>query len=95
MVRSSKGLRSGTRRKLKKKLREKFKVEPFLREFKPGERVVIAIEPFSQKGMPHIRFKGKIGIVSEKRGNSYIISIKTGKKEKHLTARPEHLKPVE
>jgi len=94
MVKASKGLRSGTRRKLRKRLREKFKVEPFLREFRPGERVVIEIEPSSQKGMPHPRFKGRIGTVKARRGNSYLVGIKVGKKEKVLTARPEHLKPA-
>lgn len=90
-----KGYRARTRRKLKKKLREKITVTRFIQNFQINEKVVIDPSPFSQKGMPHIRYKGKIGIIKEKRGRAYVLGVKVGKKEMKIIARPEHLKPVE
>ncbi len=94
MVRMSKGFRSGTRNKLSKSKREKFTVERYIRKFEPNQRVVIHLDPSSHKGMPHPRFKGLIGVVKERRGRAYIVSVKTGRKEKMIIARPEHLKPA-
>ncbi|UCC92160.1 MAG: 50S ribosomal protein L21e [Candidatus Aenigmatarchaeota archaeon] len=91
MVKASKGFRRSTRRKLKKKVRQKFKVTPYLKEFKPKDRVVIKIDPSSQKGMPFPKFKGKVGEVNYKRGDAYVIKIRIGKKIKEVIARPEHL----
>jgi large subunit ribosomal protein L21e len=94
MVRSSKGLRAGTRRKLSKEFRGKFTVTPYLRKLNQDDKVVIKQNPSSHKGMPHIRFKGLTGIVKGKRGNSYIVEVKVGSKIKTIMSRPEHLKPV-
>jgi large subunit ribosomal protein L21e len=91
MVRRSTGLRRRTRRKLKKKANEKFKVTSYLQKFEPKDTVVIKLDPASQKGMPHPMFKGKTGRVVERRGNAYIVEITYGNKKKMLIARPEHL----
>ncbi|MCD6477903.1 MAG: 50S ribosomal protein L21e [Candidatus Aenigmarchaeota archaeon] len=92
MVRKTKGFRSGTRNKLRKKGKKKVTVNQFLEEFKEGERVLIKIEPSSHKGMPHPKFKGKYGTVIERRGRAYIVEIKDGKVKKDIIANPEHLK---
>jgi len=55
---------------------------------------MIAIESSLEKGMPHIKFQGKIGVVMEKRGRSYVVKIQDGSKTKTVTARPEHLRPA-
>jgi large subunit ribosomal protein L21e len=91
MVKASKGFRRSTRRKLKRKVRDKFKVTSYLAEFKPNDKVVIKIDSSSQKGMPSPKFKGKVGEVKEKRGNAYVIKIRIGKKLKEVISRPEHL----
>ena len=75
MTTFGKGLRAGTRRKLAAPKRKKFKVEPLLQEFKAGERVVIKHDPSSQRGMPHIRFRGKVAVVSSKRRWTWAIVI--------------------
>ncbi|MEM5871800.1 MAG: 50S ribosomal protein L21e [Candidatus Aenigmatarchaeota archaeon] len=93
MVRATKGFRRSTRQRLKKKVREKFKVTPYLQEFKPSEKVVIKIDPSSHKGMPYPKFKGMIGKVKGKRGEAYLVEIRVGNKLKTIIARPEHLKP--
>ncbi len=92
MVVRSRGFRQKTRRKLKGSSKQKFKVTPFLQEFKLNDKVVINHSSYSHVGMPDPKFKGRIGLVTGKRGSSYIITIKDGKKVKNLIARPEHLK---
>jgi len=96
-MRGSKGYRSGTRKLLKKEPRErgKIKMSKLLREYKPGNRVVVRIDPSVQKGMPHKRFHGKIGTVTEKRGRSYLVAVSQGNAVKEIIARPEHLEPVQ
>ena len=91
MVKKSNGLRRHTRRKFKSEVRSKFKVTPYLREFRVSDRVAIKFDPSSQKGLPGRRFKGKIGTVKEKRGDSYIVEIRDGNKTKIIISRPEHL----
>jgi large subunit ribosomal protein L21e len=91
-MKSSGGFRSGTRRKLASEKRAKFKVEKYMQEFKSDQKVVIKQDPSSHSGMPHPRFKGVTGVVKEKRGSAYVITVKTGKKEKEIIAKPEHLK---
>ena len=94
MVRASKGFRRTTRRKLKKGLRHKFKPEDYLKEFKENEKVVLAHNPSSHRGMPHPKTKGRIGEIVSKRGNSYVVSVRIGASRKQIIARPEHLKPL-
>jgi len=64
-MKGSRGPRASTRRKLSKRFGDKFTITPYLRNFKPSDRVIIKIDPYSQKGMPHHRFKGLIGVVKE------------------------------
>ncbi len=94
MTKRSRGPRSKTRRKLKGRLKEKFKVEDSLKKFVEGESVVISQNPRVQKGMPHVRFKGLIGKIIEKRGESYAVKFNISKKQKEIVVRPEHLRPA-
>jgi large subunit ribosomal protein L21e len=94
MTTFGKGFRSGTRRKLAAAKRKKFKVEPFLQEFRTGQSVVIKQDPSSQGGMPHTRYKGKVATVKSRQGSAYTLCIRVGKKEKELIVRPEHLKQI-
>ena len=91
-MKASGGFRSGTRRKLASAKRAKFKVEKHIQEFRPDQRVVIRQDPSSHSGMPHPRFKGMTGVVKVKRGRSYIVVVRSGKKVKEIAAKPEHLK---
>lgn len=94
-MRKSKGYRSRTRKLLRKKPREKGKLglSKLLYEYKPGEKVLIKIDPSVHKGMPHRRYHGSIGIVTAKRGRAYVINVKQGNAVKELIVRPEHLNP--
>lgn len=92
MGQSGKGFRSGTRSMLKKQHGKKFTVDKFMQEFKEGQRVAVVQDPSSHGGMPHRRYKGKIGVVKAKRGRSYVVDVKLGNKPKQVIAKPEHLK---
>lgn len=94
MAETSKGYRRKTRRKLKAEVRHKFKPEDYLKEFKPKDKVIIKQNPSSHKGMPFPKFKGNIGEVLERRGDSYIVRIFKGKKPKYIITRPEHIRKV-
>jgi large subunit ribosomal protein L21e len=94
MVQKSKGPRKRTRSLLRIRIRKKTPITRYLQEFEVGSKVVIRPDPSSHKGMPFKRFIGRVGVVIDKRGKSYIIKIKDGKKEKNIISRPEHLKAI-
>jgi len=94
MVQKSKGPRKRTRNLLKIKVREKIAITRYLQEFKIGSKVVLRPTSSSHKGMPFKRFIGKTGTITDKKGKSYIIKIRNGKKEKIVIARPEHIKAM-
>jgi large subunit ribosomal protein L21e len=91
----SKGYRVKTRALLKRGPRERGKtgLSKILHEYKPGEKVVIDIDPSVHKGMPHRRYQGKIGVITSKRGRAYVVDVTQGKAVKEILIRPEHLTP--
>lgn len=96
MVKRSKGIRSKSRKILRKKPRDRGlnSINRALQEFKEGDSVNIVIDPSIHKGMPHIRFQGHTGKVEGKQGESYVVGIEVGKKHKTLVVRPDHLRRV-
>ena len=94
MVTPSKGYRKRTRRKLVQKSRSKFKPEQAIKTFKTNEKVVIIADPSSHKGLPHARFIGAIGHVIEHRGQSYVVCVADGDKEKRIIVSPHHMRKV-
>ena len=92
MAKRTKGPRRRTRKKLRKSPREKTTVNRFLEEFGPGENVLIKIEPSSHRALPHPRFKGKAGIVTGRKGRSYMVEVKDGGLKKTIITAPEHLR---
>lgn len=94
MVRRSMGPRSKTRHKLSKKPRQRGMPPPShaLRDFSPGTKVDIVINPAVHGGMPHSRFHGLTGTVLERRGEAYVLDLPVGRKHKTVLARPEHLR---
>ena len=94
MATRSKGFRKKTKKKLRKSPRDKTTTNQYLREFLVGDKVLIMIEPSSHKAMPHPRFKGKSGVVKDKRGKSYVIEVRDGGLKKTVISTPEHLRPL-
>jgi large subunit ribosomal protein L21e len=93
--RKSKGYRKRTRSLLRKKPRERGKVglSKILREYEPGQKVVVKINSTIHKGMPHRRYHGRIGVIANKRGRAYVVGVTQGKAVKEIIVRPEHLEP--
>jgi large subunit ribosomal protein L21e len=96
LVKRSKGIRSKSRKTLRKKPRERgiHSIARALQEFEVGDSVSIVINPSVHKGMPHVRFQGHTGKVEGKQGDSFIVGINDGKKHKTLIVRSEHLRRV-
>jgi len=90
------GYRKGTRQALRKHPRERGKITitRFIKKFEIGEKVAIVLEPSYHFGMPHPRFKGRIGVIDGKQGECYFVKLKDGNKEKLILAHPVHLRKI-
>ena len=91
----SKGFRRGARSILRKNPRKRG-LQPIgrlLHEYEVEDKVVVKIDSSIHKGAPHTRYHGKVGVVVEKRGKAYVITLKEGQKVRTLIARPEHINP--
>ncbi|EZQ03891.1 50S ribosomal protein L21 [Candidatus Acidianus copahuensis] len=94
MVAHSKGNRTRSRNLLKKSPRERGAIPSLgslMYDYKPGEKVVIKINPSIHHGMPHRRYHGKVAEIVAKRGRAYEVKLKLGEKQKSLLIRPEHM----
>lgn len=94
-MRGSKGYYTGTRSLLRKPTRQKGKpnISKILQEYALGSQVIIKMNSTVQKSMPHKRFHGKIGVIKEKRGRGYVVSVPQGNMVKDIIVRAEHLEP--
>ena len=94
MVKKSKGTNFRTRRIFSKHPRKRGlpSLSRTLAEYEINSKVNIIIEPSVQKGRPHRRFHGKTGLVLERRGQAYVVSVTDGNSQKKIITRPEHLK---
>jgi large subunit ribosomal protein L21e len=63
-----------------------------LTDYSLGDKVLISIDPSFHKGQPYKRYHGKSGIISERRGEAYVINVQDGGKMRQIIARAEHLK---
>jgi len=95
MGRRAKGFRHKSRVLLKRKPRERGKtgLSKILHDYAEGEKVVVRIDPSVHKGMPHRRYFGKVGVIVERKGRSYVVNVPVGDAVKELVIRPEHLEP--
>jgi large subunit ribosomal protein L21e len=66
-----------------------------LREYSPNQKVVIKLDASVVKGMPHRRYNGRVGTVSEVGRRAITIDVKVGGKVKKVIARKEHVAPLE
>ena len=83
----------GARRRTRSLLRAPAKkgLRNLLVEYSPHDRVVIKIDPAQVKGMPHRRFNGLVGTVTEVGRRAVTVDVKVGNKVKTLVARKEHV----
>lgn len=88
MVKRSKGYLSTRTKKLKEKGR--LTVSEIVKSFENGSSVIISPKAY-RRGMPHLRYINKHGIVVGKRGKSLVVEITDGRKKKQIIVHPVHL----
>ena len=83
----------GSRRRTRSLLKSTSKkgLSSLLVAYAPNDRVVIKIDPTQVKGMPHRRFNGLVGRVSEVGRRAVTVEVPVGNKTKKLIARKEHV----
>jgi len=64
-----------------------------LREYHVGDQALVIIDPRQHKSLPHRRYHGKVGIVTEVGRRAVTLDIKLGNKTKTLITRLDHVKP--
>lgn len=94
MVKRVRGKRGGHSRQQLSRHREKTTVNQVLKEFRVGDRVIIDIDSSMQAAMPHPRYQGQEGTITERRGTAYVMSIMDGDKKKTVITTAVHLKAV-
>ena len=77
-----------------KKEHGKIKLSRYFQAFKEGERVAVIRELAVQVGFPK-KLQGRSGVVTTKRGNSYLVKIKDLNMEKTYIIHPVHLKKLD
>jgi ribosomal protein L21E len=71
--------------------RGKIRIKSHLQSFNIGDMVQLVADPMVQKGMFHVRFYGKKGIVAAKQGRAYKVTIMDHNKQKSFVVNPVHL----
>jgi large subunit ribosomal protein L21e len=64
-----------------------------LREYQVGQQALVIIDPRQHKGLPHRRYHGKVGRVTNVGRRSVTMDVKLGNKTKTLITRLDHIKP--
>ncbi|MBI2004002.1 50S ribosomal protein L21e [Candidatus Pacearchaeota archaeon] len=62
-------------------------------DFKAGDSVSVVIEKARPMSFPK-RIQGRCGVIEERRGNSFVVSINDLEKEKKFIINPLHLKKI-
>ncbi len=93
MVQRIGGNRRKSRAKMRKdvKSRGKISITSYFAKYVDGERVQLKAEPAVQKGIYHLNFHGRSGIVKGMQGNCYKVHVLDGSKDKCLLVHPVHL----
>ena len=76
-----------------KREKGKIKFSAYFQSFKEGDRVAVKRELSVQPKFPK-QIQGRSGVVSGKRGNSYIVKISDLNKAKTYVIHPVHLKKL-
>ena len=64
-----------------------------LRDYSVGDQALVIIDPWQHKGLPHRRYDGKVGLVTEVGRRHVVLDVKLGQKTKTLITRLDHIKP--
>lgn len=70
-------------------------VAALLKEFKPGDRARIEVNPCFSKGRPStLRFNNRVVKVAGRQGRAYRVLVRDGGKEKQLIVSSTHLTKI-
>ncbi len=89
------GRSHGFRHKSRSVMTKKFSrgVSFLLREYHEGQRALVIIDPRQHKGLPHRRYHGKVGTVTNVGRRAVTLDVNLGNKTKTLITRYDHIKP--
>jgi large subunit ribosomal protein L21e len=87
----------GARRRTRSLLKSSSKkgLSNLLVEYSQNDKVVFKIDPAQVKGMPHRRFNGLVGTVTEVGRRAVTVDVAVGNKVKTVVARKEHVVRME
>lgn len=98
MVKRTHGYRFKSRRLLTKGPRERGRPGLFkwllARYYRPGDKLVIDIEPTYVETAPHKRYQGRVGTFVGWRGKALVIKIDFMGEERTIITTPDHVKPL-
>lgn len=92
--------KGGVRRKSRSKLRKNYKtagkvsLTKFMQKFEVGDKVYLGAESAYQKGMYDLKFHGRTGVVTGKKGRCYTVNINYLGAKKTTIVHPIHLRKV-
>jgi large subunit ribosomal protein L21e len=95
MAQKSQGSQQGARKTLKRDRRATTTVNDKLKTFEEGEKALVKVDSSVQESRPHMRYHGRTGEVTGKRGNSYEVVVSDGGEEKTLYLHPAHMRKTE
>lgn len=91
MTRRSLGLFSGRTRLLARHHKPStLSIRTLIKEFKVGDKVAI-VPKGSFRDIPHPRYRGKIGTVTERRGSAYMVRVRNMSSYKTVIVPARHL----
>src|SRR5437762_14369272 len=95
-MKRSKGIRNRTRTLLRRNPRDRGNnpLGRILTSYAPGQMVTISINPSIHTGMPHRRYHGRVGMLSEQRARAYVIQVTAGNVARLTIASPELIQPM-
>lgn len=73
--------------------KRKLTVPGLISGYKVGDRVAIDSQS-KYSGMPHPRYRGRTGLITDTRGKAYVVEIYDGQMRKELIIPPVHLRLV-
>jgi ribosomal protein L21E len=76
------------------KERGKIRLSEYFKDLKKGDRVALKKEQSVTKVGFIKRIQGRVGVIQEKRGRSYVVKVKEFNKEKTFILPPIHLKKL-
>ena len=85
----AKGIRAKTRHMYHP--RHQLTVNALMQTFTEGDDVVFTTNGSIHGGMPHRRYKGKVGTITKKQGTAYYVATHLGNKPKTLLVASAHL----